>query len=59
MNSKKASFSAQDIASMVEAAEWDNVHIGIEPPDNNGLESAEDSGDEDFGGKYLLFLLFE
>ena len=35
MNSKKASFSFHDIVSMVEAGEWDNVDIGIEPPNDN------------------------
>ena len=35
MNSKKASFSVHDIVSMLEAGEWDNVDIGIEPPDDN------------------------
>ena len=53
MNSKKASLSVHDIVSMAEAGEWDNVDIGIEPPDDNGFESAKDSEDEDLGGKHL------
>lgn len=47
MNSKRASCSVHYIVSMVEAGEWDNVFIGIEPVDNNEFESVEDSGDED------------
>ena len=58
MNSKKTSFSIHDIVSVVGGGEWDNVDIGIEPPDDNRFESAEDSGDEDFEGKHLSITFF-
>ena len=38
MNSKRALFSVHYIVSMVEAGEWDNVDIGIEPADDNGFK---------------------
>ena len=44
------SFSVPDIVSMVKTGEWDNVS---EPSDENRFESAEDSGNGDFGGKHL------
>ena len=58
MNSEKASFSVHDIVCIVEVGEWDNFDIGIELLDSNGFESAEDSGDEDFGGKHLSITFF-
>ena len=47
-------FTAHDVASMVESSEWDRVDICMEPPNNHGFGSAENTGDEDFGG--ILFI---
>ena len=33
----------RDIISMVEIEEQDNAYICLEPPDDNGFDSAEDS----------------
>ena len=46
----KESFTVANIAVMVESGEWDRADLCLEPPDDHGCDSAEDSGDEDFGG---------
>ena len=47
---RKESFTVANIAVMVESGEWDRADLCLEPPDDHGCDSAEDSGDEDFGG---------
>ena len=50
MSNKKESFTVANIVSMVEPGEKDRVAICLEPPNDHDWHSAEDSGDEDFGG---------
>ena len=52
MNMNNTYFTVH-IVSMVELGEWDRVDICLEPPNDHDFDSAEDSGNKDFGG-YLL-----
>ena len=47
-------FTVHDVVSMVELDQWDRVDICLEPPNDHDFDSAENNGDEDFGGFYLL-----
>ena len=47
-------FTVHDVVSMVELSEWDRVDICLESTNDHDFDSAEDNGDEDFGGFYLL-----
>ena len=43
---------------MVESGEWDIVDICLEPPNDHDFDdSAEDRGDEDFGGILFITLM--
>ena len=50
-------FTVHDVVSMVESGEWERVDICLEPPNNHDFDSAEDSGDEDFGGIFFITLI--
>ena len=42
---------------MVESGVWDRVDICMEPTNNHGFGSTENSGDEDFGGILFITLI--
>ena len=48
----KSCFTVNDIVDMVETGEFDQADIFICTPDQDGGDSAEDSGDEEEGGHY-------
>ena len=49
-------FTVHDAVSVVESGEWDRVDICLEPPNDHDFDSAEDSGDEDFGSTLKVYL---
>ena len=53
MNMNNTYFTVH-VLSMVELGEWDRVDICLEPPNDHDLDSAEDSGNKDFG--CILFI---
>ena len=42
---------------MVESDEWGRLDICLEPPNDHDFDSAEDSGDDDFGGILFIALI--
>ncbi|MGH0189192.1 UNVERIFIED_CONTAM: hypothetical protein FKN15_033832 [Acipenser sinensis] len=50
MAHSKKKYSVHEVVSILESGEFDEAEIFITPPDDDGADSAEDSGDEDTGG---------
>ena len=48
----KSFFTVSDIVDMVETREFDRADVFICPPDEDGDDSAKDSGDQGEGGQY-------
>ena len=50
-------YSTVHVVSTVRSGEWDGVDICLQPPNDHDFDSAEDSGDEDFGGILYITLI--
>ena len=50
------SFTVHDVVSLVKPGEWNKVDICLAPPNDHEFDSADDSGDEDFGGTFFYYI---